>query len=146
MKIPTVSNKYDLSRKIRKSGKTDCPAFGGRRDLMNTQRTMQQKTLTKPMMRVAHAKPTEGKSFCSANGKITPPSEPPAAAMPVALPRFARKKWLAAANAGVKMRDVPKPPSTPKTRKKCQYFVHRPSMNDEAHSRMLPAITKSLGP
>jgi hypothetical protein len=66
--------------------------------------------------------------------------------MPVALPRFTRKKWLAAANAGVKIKLVPRPPRTPKTRKKCQYCVQIPRRNIERHSKMLPESTSSLGP
>lgn len=133
-------------RKMRKSGKTDCPGLVGSRDLMRRQATMQQNTSMKAMMRVAHSKPTLGNNCCNASGKMTPPSDPPAAAMPVALPRFTRKKWLAAANAGVKIRLVPRPPRTPKTRKKCQYCVQIPRRNIERHNKMLPASTSSLGP
>ena len=48
-------------------------------------------------------------------GKAMPPTDPPAAAMPVALPRFSRKKCPTAEMAGVKMSDVPSPPRTPHT-------------------------------
>ena len=113
---------------------------------MHRHMTMQQKTSMNPMVRDAQANPTDGNSCCKASGKITPPKEPPAAAMPVAFPRFSRKKWLIAANAGVKMSDVPKPPSTPKTRKKCQYFVQLPSKKFDAHKRTLPARTSHFGP
>lgn len=145
-KMAIVSNRYDLSRKMRKSGRTDCPGLGGSRDLMRRQAMMQQNTSMNAMIRVAHAKPTLGNNCCRANGKMTPPSEPPAAAMPVALPRFTRKKWLAAAKAGVKIRLEPMPPSTPNTRKKCQYWVQVPRRNMERHNKMLPASTKSRGP
>ena len=62
------------------------------------------------------------------------------------MPRFTRKKWLAAAKAGVKIRLVPKPPRTPKHRKKCQYCVHSPRRKLDRQSRMLPARTRNLGP
>lgn len=113
---------------------------------MRKQAPTQQKSVMKPMIRVAHGKPTFGSSFSKANGNITPPSDPPAAAIPVALPRFCRKKWLTAAKAGVKIKDVPRPPSTPKTRKKCQYNVHKPSRKLDRQIRMLPASTRSRGP
>ena len=43
------------------------------------------------------------------SGKITPPTEPPVQAMPVAVPRLVMKKWPMAVVAGVTMRDVPMP-------------------------------------
>lgn len=77
-------------------------------------------TKLKPRILVAHAQPTLGKSDWSINGKITPPSEPPAAAMPVALALLTRKKCPMLETAGVKIILVPMPPSTPKTIMKCQ--------------------------
>lgn len=75
----------------------------------------------KPRIRVAHANPTLGKSDCSIRGKMMPPREPPAAARPVALPRLRRKKWPMALMEGVKIREVPVPPTMPITSMKCQY-------------------------
>ena len=74
---------------------------------------------TKPWIRVAQAQPL-GKRASSMSGKITPPTEPPVQAMPVAVPRLVMKKWPMAVVAGVTMRDVPMPPKRPKTMRKCQ--------------------------
>lgn len=41
-------------------------------------------------MRIAHANPTSGMRWISMMGKITPPSEDPATASPMAAPLFAR--------------------------------------------------------
>jgi hypothetical protein len=75
----------------------------------------------RPMTRVVQAKPMRGNRACSMMGKTMPPMEPPVAARPVAVPRLARKKWPMEETAGVKIREVPMPPRTPKTRMKCQY-------------------------
>lgn len=131
---------------MRKSGRTDWPGLGGKRERIKRHAATQQKISIKPMIRVAQAKPTDGKSRCNARGNMTPPSDPPAAAMPVALPRFSWKKWLTAAKAGVKIRDVPKPPSTPNTRKNCQYFVQIPKRRLDVQIKMLPASTSRRGP
>lgn len=75
----------------------------------------------KPRIRSDHPQPTLGKSCCSISGKITPPREPPAAAMPVALARRALNQCPRAETAGVKMREVPTPPRIPNVSIKCQY-------------------------
>ena len=54
-----------------------------------------------------------------------PPMEPPVAAKPVAEPRDARKKWPIAEIAGVKMSEVPIPPSIENVMRKCQYSTKR---------------------
>jgi len=121
--VPAVNQANAGSRKIRKSGITDCPGLGGNRDRVSRTAMVQQNMKTNPMIRVAQANPTRGKSCCNIRGKIIPPREPPAAAMPVAFPRFSRKKWPTAEIQGVKRRDVPTPPRRLKTRMKCQYSV-----------------------
>jgi hypothetical protein len=51
--------------------------------------------------------------------------------MPVAFPRFSMKKCPMEEMAGVKMREVPDPPRTPKTSMKCQYSVLKVSAQHE---------------
>ena len=75
----------------------------------------------KPWMRVAHSHPTFGKRFCNISGKMTPPTAPPVAATPVALPRLTRNQWEMLETAGVNIKLVPMPPRTPKQSMKCQY-------------------------
>lgn len=99
------------------------PAFGGRRERTRQTAMKQRKAVMKPRIRVAHANPTLGKRDWSMRGKMIPPREPPAAARPVALPRFAWKKWPIALILGVKMSEVPVPPMMPITSMKCQYSV-----------------------
>ena len=70
---------------------------------------------TKPRTRHVHANPTLGMRDCMTKGKMTPPTEPPAAAIPVALPRPLRKKCPIAETAGVKMREKAMPAITPQT-------------------------------
>ena len=77
--------------------------------------TTHRKTKMNPRIRVDQANPRRGNRRCSINGKMIPPTEPPVAASPVALPRFTRKKCPIAETAGVKMKDVPNPPRTPNT-------------------------------
>ena len=120
-KTPAVVRAKVGSRKMVKSGSTLEPFMGGRRERMRRLATMRRTTKIRPMTRVAQAKPMRGKRACSMMGKMMPPMEPPVAANPVALPRFSRKKWPMAEMAGVKIREVPIPPRTPKTRMKCQY-------------------------
>ena len=66
-------------------------------------------------MRVVQANPILGIRDCISSGKMIPPTEPPAAAIPVALPRPLRKKWPMADTAGVKMRENAIPAITPQT-------------------------------
>lgn len=80
-----------------------------------------RKISIKPMVRIAQVQPTDSKRRCSISGKTTPPIEPPVAARPVAVPRLTQKKWAIADTAGVKIRDVPKPPAIEKDNRKCQY-------------------------
>lgn len=53
-----------------------------------------------------------------------PPTEPPVAAKPVAVPRPFMKKCAMEATAGVNMREVPMPPRMEKAMMKCQYSAH----------------------
>jgi hypothetical protein len=53
-------------------------------------------------------------------GITTPEAPAPVAAMPVAMPRLAWKKWPTAAMEGEKRRDAAKPQRPPNERRKCQ--------------------------
>jgi hypothetical protein len=81
--------------------------FRGRRLLTRRFARRSKKASMKPRMRVAHAKPTVGKSLCNISGKIMPPIEPEVMATPVAFPRLRRKKWPMEAIHGVLMRHPP---------------------------------------
>ena len=143
---PMVTSRNGTWRNMRRSGMTDCPGFGGRRERTSETDTQQHARMMKPITLVAHAKPTFGNSCCRVSGKMIPPNDPPIAPRPVAYPLFSRKKWLMAASAGVKISDVPMPPSTPNTSMKCQYAVQRPMRNMLRQRQMLPARTSRRGP
>lgn len=146
-KMPSVSNRYEWSRKkIFTLGVALWLGFGGSRERISKNVVMQQKMTTKPLILAAQPNPTLGKSLCKANGKMMPPSEPPAAAMPVASPRLSRKKWPTAESEGVRMSDAPMPPSTPKQRTKCQYCVQDPKRSMLIAMRTLPMAMSTLGP
>jgi hypothetical protein len=49
-----------------------------------------------------------------------PPNAPPAETIPDARPRRRLNQWPGAAMQGVKIRDEPTPPMTPKTKNNCQ--------------------------
>ena len=89
----------------------------------------------KPMIRQAHGKPMVMKRCCSRRGNRIPPMLPPVVAIPVAEPRETRKKWPIAETAGVKTREVPRPPRMDKVRMKCQYSGFGVSIFAEENSR-----------
>lgn len=120
---PAVISVSEGSLKIPRSGLTELPGLGGRRDWIRRKATVQRTSITKPNIRVAQANPTLGNSSCSINGKTMPPTEPPSEPIPVALPRFTRKKCPIAEKPGVKMSETPRPPSRPNTSMKCQYSI-----------------------
>jgi hypothetical protein len=94
-KIPTVTNVKGKSLKTAKSGAMllKLPiGFRGRRLLTRRFASKSRNRRINPNMRVAQANPTTGKSLCSINGKMIPPMDPEVMAIPVALPRFRRKK------------------------------------------------------
>ncbi|KAI4134061.1 MAG: hypothetical protein LQ347_001830 [Umbilicaria vellea] len=109
-KTPAVVNANISSVKMRKSGHTLPPIFGGKRARMSRLAMISRKRIMKPMMRVAQAKPTNGKSRCRSSGKRIPPTDPPVAANPVAVPLERRKKCPIEETAGVNIREVPMPP------------------------------------
>lgn len=126
-KTPAVVNANISSLKMRKSGHTLPPTFGGKRERMSRLAMISRNRIMKPMMRVAHAKPTNGKRRCSSRGKRIPPTEPPVAASPVAVPLERRKKCPIEETAGVNIREVPRPPRMEKVKMYCQYSMERPS-------------------
>ena len=81
--------------------------FRGNRLLTRRFARMSKNRRMNPNMRVAHAKPTVGKSRWSINGKMIPPMDPEVMAIPVALARLRRKKWPIEAMHGVLMRQPP---------------------------------------
>jgi len=94
-KIPKVSRENGMSLKTVKSGKM-LPKLGRgfRGSLLRTnvlQMTSRNMSM-KPMIRADQAKPTIGNSRWSINGKMIPPIPPAVMAIPVALPRFFKKK------------------------------------------------------
>lgn len=125
-KTPAVVSAKISSLKMRKSGQTLPPSFGGKRERMSRLAIRSRNSIMNPMMRVAHAKPTSGKRRCSSRGKRIPPMEPPVAAKPVAVPRERRKKCPMEEMAGVKIREVPAPPRIEKVMMKCQYSIEKP--------------------
>ena len=108
---------------MRKSGITLPPGLGGNLDLMRRLAKITRIKNIKPWIRKAHAHPSCENSLWSMSGKMTPPTLPPAAAIPVALARFAMNQCPIADMAGVKTNEVPTPPSTLKTSMKCQYAL-----------------------
>ena len=106
---------------MRKSGQIEPPTLGGRRDLMRRFAMHTRKRSMKAMILIDQAQPRDSKSFWSINGNTTPPTEPPVAARPVAVPRRMAKKCAMADTAGVKISAVPSPPAKEKERRKCQY-------------------------
>ena len=91
-KTPMVVSRKALSLKILKSGSTLPPTLGGKRTRTVKLATISRRMKMNPITLVAHAKPIFGKRFCSINGKMMPPKEPPLAAMPVAFPRLTRNQ------------------------------------------------------
>lgn len=81
---PMVTKRKGTWRKMRRSGMTDWPGFGGNRERTSDTETQQQARMINPMTLVAHAKPTCGNSLCKVKGKMMPPREPPIAPRPVA--------------------------------------------------------------
>jgi hypothetical protein len=111
-KIPSDTKANGRSLKTVRSGETLLRlAIGLRGSRLRTRRfaVVRINRRMNPRIRVAHAKPTVGKSFWSMRGKIIPPIEPEVIAIPVALPRFTRKKWPTEATQGVTMRQPPIP-------------------------------------
>jgi hypothetical protein len=115
---------------------------------------------------VAQPQPLENRAS-SISGKMTPPTEPPVHAIPVAYPRLVMKKCPMAVVAGVTTSDVPTPPRMPNTMRKCQYSslhseqvvqcglsrddrvcvpVHIPMSMILAIISTLPTSTRSRGP
>ena len=89
--------------------------------------------------RVDQAQPILGKRDCRVKGNMTPPTAPPVAARPVAVPRRLSNQWATAESEGVKRREEPMPPRTEKERIKCQYSIsyisNRNSWEDEGRRR-----------
>ena len=119
-KTPIVVSKKAVSLKIRKSGSTLPPGFGGSLERTKTFARTTQTRKIKPMTLVAHANPIFGNRACSMMGKTMPPTAPEVAAIPVAFPLVRKNQCPTAATEEVKTRLVPTPPSTPKTIIKCQ--------------------------
>ena len=145
-KTPDVTKVNAGSLKILKSGRIELPGLGGSRERTRRMAARAKAAIMNPMIRVAHPNPILGISDWSIKGKTTPPIEPPIAAIPVAAPRLARKKWPIAEIDGVKMRDVPDPAIRPTTSMSCQYVSQRPSNKVAAVRRMPPDSISQNGP
>lgn len=160
---PQVVSAKARSRKIVKSGQTELPGEGGSLDRTRRMATMQRMAKRKPRILVLHAQPTCGIRLCSISGKTMPPTEPPAAAIPVAKPLRRRKKCPMALTEGVNIKLVPLPARRPMTIMKCQYSaksqycvfgswvsnhlrVHSPISRVAVTSRTEPAMMSQNGP
>lgn len=64
---------------------------GGRRTRAMDKMTMVLKTMTNPMVRTVHIKPTLGSSCCAMSGKMIPPVAPPDAVIAMASERLVVK-------------------------------------------------------
>ena len=91
-KTPAVVKAKTLSLKIPGSGHTLPPTLGGRRERMNKFASITRNSRMNPMIRVAQAKPMVSKRCWRRSGNMIPPTEPPVAARPLALPRETMKK------------------------------------------------------
>ncbi|KAG5289799.1 hypothetical protein I7I48_09237 [Histoplasma ohiense] len=85
---PSVVSANCGSHKMRKSGRIFflVAFFLGNLDLINMHPIVNETSVTKAIARVAHPNPTLGNRSCSINGNTMPPTLPPVAAIPVALP------------------------------------------------------------
>lgn len=115
-KTPAVVNANIPFLKMPKSGHMLARFFGGKRERRSRLAMISRNRMMNPMMRVAQAKPTRGKRRCRSSGKRIPPTEPPVAASPVAVPLELKKKCPIAETAGVNIREVPMPPRTEKVK------------------------------
>lgn len=119
-KTPAVVRAKVMSLKMRKSGQTFPPTLGGNRLRIRRFAKTRRMRKIRASRRTDQAYPRRGKRDWRARGKMIPPTEPPVAARPVAMPRRREKKWVMEPIAGVKIREVPRPPRTEKVRIKCQ--------------------------
>ena len=136
-KTPIVVKKKTKFLKMRKSGKmsllilvggTPCSPFlilsrGVRRVRIRMLAILRRKRNVKVRIRVAHLKPTRGKSRWSMRGKTMPPIDPPVVASPVATARLFLNQCAMAPTAGVKMREEPMPEMIEKVRIKCHNSI-----------------------
>src|SRR6478735_525206 len=93
-KIPHAENVNFMSLKMLRSGQTEDTLFDrGRRERMQSVAGTVSPRMMKPRIRVVHAKPTLGRSFCRKMGNMIPPIDPAVIATPVARPRFWSNQW-----------------------------------------------------
>jgi len=136
-KTPAVVRKKTVLLKIRKSGQMSLLRFVGampfspllilsrgvKRVRMSRLAMLSRKRNVKARIRVAHLKPTRGKSRWSIKGKTIPPIDPPVVARPLAAALLLMNQWAMAPTAGVKIREEPMPEMIEKVRMKCHSSV-----------------------
>ena len=96
--------------------------------------------------RIVHAKPSSGNNLANANGKTIPPKLPPHKATAVAVPLYLKNHSWTVLTVQVSKSDVPRPPSSPNTRKKCQYILQRPRSKYVAITKADPIQASRRGP
>jgi len=111
-KIPIVTKANGRSLKTDRSGdilRKLVIGFLGSRLRSKIFAMIRRKSKIKPTIRIDQAKPTVGRRRWSMSGKTIPPMLPDVMAIPVAFPRFTRKKWPIEAMFGVLIRAPPRP-------------------------------------
>src|SRR5450432_1250887 len=100
---------------LKADGRKNCPFRGGRRARIGIQESRRRAKIMKPDIRTVHPNPKRGSLniWLRAMGKMTPPRDDPATAMPMAAPRLSLKYWPIAAIAGAILIPIEILPRTP---------------------------------
>lgn len=100
---------------LKAPGRKSFSLRGGSRAFMKAQETPMMTSIMNPQIRIVHPKRSRGLGSISASmmGKMTPPREEPAMAIPIAAARFFWKYCPVAARAGAILIPMPIPPRSP---------------------------------